>query len=92
MKIFDKLIDYLFETDNDGRRIFYPNGFLGKRYFIPEKKYESEIRKLIGHFYFAIFITCIIFIASIILFKVNKHFIFHIYLIVSGIIGISFIV
>ncbi len=50
MKIFDKLIDYQFETDKNGRRIFYPNGFLSKRYFIPEEKYENEIRRLIGLF------------------------------------------
>lgn len=37
---------YQLETDDQGRRIFYPNGPLGKGYYLPDENFETRIKKI----------------------------------------------
>lgn len=49
MSFFDSLT--LFKKTNDGEVVYFPNGFLGKGFIVPDVVKEKQIKESLKHFY-----------------------------------------
>lgn len=47
MGYFDSLFDGFFKTDSKGKSSFYPWGFLGKGYILPDAKTKQKVLDII---------------------------------------------
>jgi hypothetical protein len=56
MGYFDDLFDGVFKTDPKGNSIFYPWGFLGKGYILPDAKTKQKILNVIANYFIISFI------------------------------------
>ena len=51
MGYFDSLFDGLFRTDSKGKSFFYPWGFFGKGYILPDAKTKQKILDIITYYF-----------------------------------------
>jgi len=56
MGYFDDLFDGIFKTNSKGNSFFYPWGFLGKGYILPDAKTKQKILNVIANYYIISFI------------------------------------
>ena len=51
MGYFDSLFDGFFKTDSKGKSSFYPWGFLGKGYILPDAKTKQKVLGIITYYF-----------------------------------------